>query len=38
MNNDDLIDKRVKIMYITTKAYVTQGLIGKYGTVKKIKR
>ena len=36
MNNDDLIGKRVKIMYTTTKAYVTQGLIGKYGTVKRL--
>lgn len=36
MNNDDLIGKRVKIMYTTTKTYVTQGLIGKYGTVKRL--
>lgn len=36
MSNDDLIGKRVKIMYTTTKAYVTQGLIGKYGTVKRL--
>ena len=36
MSNDDVIGKRVKIMYTATKAYVTQGLIGKYGTVKRL--
>lgn len=34
--NNVVIGKRVKIMYTTTKAYVTQGLIGKFGTVKRV--
>lgn len=34
--NNVVIGKRVKIMHTTTKAYVTQGLIGKFGTVKRI--
>ena len=36
MNNDDLIGKRVKIKSTNTKAYLTQGLIGKCGTVKRL--
>lgn len=34
--NNVAIGKRVKIMYTTTKAYVTQGLIGQFGTIKRI--
>jgi hypothetical protein len=36
MNNDDLIGKRVKIKSTITKAYLTQGLIGEYGTIKRL--
>ena len=36
MSNDYVIGKRVKIIYTTTKTYVTQGLIGKYGTIKRL--
>lgn len=36
MSNTDMIGKRVKIKDTNTKAYLTQGLIDKYGTVKKL--
>ena len=36
MNNDDLIGKRVKIKSTDTKSYLTQGLIGKFGTIKRV--
>ena len=36
MNNDDLIGKRVKIKYTNTKKYFSQGLIGNYGTIKRV--
>lgn len=36
MSNTDMIDKRVKIKDTKTKAYLTQGLIDKYGIVKKL--
>lgn len=36
MNYEDLIDKRVKIKSTNTKSYLTQELIGKCGTVKKV--
>lgn len=36
MNNDDLIGKRVKIKSTDTKSYLTQGLIGKCGTIKRV--
>ena len=36
MNDEDLIGKRVKIKNTDTKAYLTQGLVGKCGTVKKV--
>jgi hypothetical protein len=36
MNNDDLIGKRVKIKRTNTKKYLSQGLIGKFGTIKRV--
>lgn len=36
MSDGDMIGKRVKIRHTDTKAYLTQGLIGKCGTVKKV--
>lgn len=36
MNSDDLIGKRVKIKYTNTKKYLSQGLIGKCGTIKRV--
>ena len=35
MNNYDLIGKRVKIRNTYTKSYLSQGLIGKFGTIKR---
>jgi len=35
MNNYDLIGKRVKIRNTYTKSYLTQGLVGKFGTIKR---
>ena len=35
MNNNDLIGKRVKIRNTYTKSYLSQGLIGKFGTIKR---
>lgn len=35
MNNNDLIGKRVKIRNTYTKSYLSQGLVGKFGTIKR---
>ena len=35
MNNNDLIGKRVKIRNTYTKSYLSQGIIGKFGTIKR---
>lgn len=36
MSNRDVHGKRVKIRHTNTMSYLTQGLIGKYGTVKRV--
>lgn len=36
MNDEDLIGRRVKIRNTNTKAYSTQGLVGKCGTIKMV--
>lgn len=36
LNSKKYIDKRVKIKYTNTKKYLSQGLIGKCGTIKRV--